>query len=90
MRRTASATLLVIFSLSSLGIWACAVPVAPPEAGTSGTLAAPTQAAGGPFRPTGSMGLARSGHTATLLDDGRVLIVGGASPPLASAELYQP
>jgi hypothetical protein len=37
------------------------------------------------FAPTGSMTVARDGHTATLLLDGRVLIAGGGS---ASAELY--
>jgi hypothetical protein len=39
------------------------------------------------FSPTGSMHTARSGHTATLLIDGRVLIVGGAD---ATAELFDP
>jgi hypothetical protein len=49
-----------------------------------------------PFSPTGSMGSARTGHTATLLPDGRVLVVGGVndsgevSTCLASAELYNP
>lgn len=37
---------------------------------------------------------ARSGHTATLLPDGRVLVVGGwareGTPPLAAAEVYDP
>jgi N-acetylneuraminic acid mutarotase len=44
------------------------------------------------FGPTGSMTTERTGHTATLLADGRVLLVGGetASRTLASAELYDP
>src|SRR5262249_53922801 len=43
----------------------------------------------GIFNRTGDMTTARAGHTATLLPDGRVLIVGGASQgPLAEA--YDP
>jgi hypothetical protein len=43
------------------------------------------------FQPTGSMHHARVSHTATLLADGRVLIVGGKGESLnASAELYDP
>jgi len=43
----------------------------------------------GVFNRTGDMTTARAGHTATLLPDGRVLIVGGASKgPLAEA--YDP
>jgi hypothetical protein len=47
------------------------------------------------FVATGSMGDARYGHTATLLRDGRVLVVGGADmmdgiDNLATAELYNP
>lgn len=44
------------------------------------------------FRLTGALNEARSGHTATLLANGRVLVVGGwgASQRLASAELYDP
>jgi WD40 repeat protein len=43
----------------------------------------------GSFVPTGSLHFARMGHTATLLNDGRVLIAGGGSgSPLRSTELY--
>jgi hypothetical protein len=41
----------------------------------------------GAFTSTGSMHFARSGHTATLLIDGRVLVAGGG---VAEAELYDP
>jgi hypothetical protein len=47
----------------------------------------------GTFSPTGSMSTPREDHTATLLRDGRVLIIGGndyGSHTTASAEIYDP
>lgn len=57
-------------------------------------LAAAPAAAQGRFRAAGQLFEARVGHTATLLADGRVLVVGGrgadATVELHSAELYDP
>ena len=55
----------------------------------------------GTFAPTGSMTNARAAHTATMLQDGRVLIAGGTNGiagetngplivPLVNAEIYSP
>ena len=51
----------------------------------------------GRWTPTGSMTTARTGHTATLLQNGQVLVAGGegtcvnvSCPVLSSAELYNP
>src|SRR5437773_5831406 len=69
---------------------------------TSESLAVPGQAAAtsqaSAFSSTGSLAIARDGHTATLLPNGKVLIAGGfrIDPVshdfiyLTSAELYDP
>ncbi len=46
----------------------------------------------GNFTATGSMATARSGHTATLLTNGKILIAGGrdTASSVSSAELYDP
>ena len=49
-------------------------------------LATAAQGADG-FTPTGNLGTARSGHTATLLPNGKVLVAGGGTN---TAELYNP
>jgi len=45
---------------------------------------------GGTFGPAGSMTTLRSGHTATLLASGQVLIAGGGYGDGPTAELYTP
>ena len=60
--------------------------------GATWFMAQPCAAETGQWEFTGSLNNARTGHTATLLPDGKVLVVGGSDNGsyLASAELYDP
>lgn len=65
-----------------------------PFFGTGSTTAELYDPGAGVFTSTGSMAKARLGHTATLLTNGKVLIVGGVptsvSQPTITAEIYDP
>jgi hypothetical protein len=60
--------------------------------GVSNSVQVSTAAPAGTFTATGSMEFSRAGHTATLLQNGTVLITGGENTtgPLASAEIFDP
>ncbi len=82
----ASASLLLgilLGSAAGVGSWSPGVAATP----------APTPLTEPGWSITGSMVEARTGHTGTLLDNGRVLVAGGIDAkgrPLASAELFGP
>lgn len=87
--RTRSA--LPIGSLAAVLVIAVVGLVIVPRMGLGGSSASPTPDAGH-FTPTGSMTTPREEATATVLQDGRVLVAGGRSltGDLATAELYDP
>ena len=55
---------------------------------TGGLFAQHSLSVAGGFENTGSLAVAHSDHTATFLPNGKVLIVGGATPEPRTAELY--
>jgi hypothetical protein len=61
-------------------------------AGLAVLLTAPPVRASDTFGSTGSMATARAEHSATRLQDGRVMVAGGenATGPVAGAEIYDP
>jgi hypothetical protein len=58
-----------------------------PQAFAVGPTATATQAG---WVTTGSLNVGRAGHTATLLSDGKVLVVGGTDSSGVESELYDP
>lgn len=88
LRRQPAGVLVGVVSLAAVAVLAAAAFVLQPE---------PMPA--GQFTPAGTLAQARYGHTATLLADGRVLIVGGSNRhgpavadvfDIAPAELWDP
>jgi Galactose oxidase, central domain len=69
---------------------ACAGGASSANGGVGGGVAGPQVATH--FHATGDMGTKRAGHTATLLQDGKVLIAGGFNNAdvLATAEVFDP
>jgi Bacterial Ig-like domain (group 2)/Galactose oxidase, central domain len=89
MKNRLKGSLVILLTVVSFALGACgggSSSVATSSSAPTGILAT--------FRATGSLGTARGGQTATLLNNGMVLIAGGYDSdnsdgvPVASAELY--
>ncbi|MBV9073845.1 MAG: hypothetical protein JOZ10_09455 [Acidobacteria bacterium] len=92
-----TATLLPDGKVLIAGGLSAVSPLSSPCSGSTPTVVSATaelyDPVTGTFNPTGHMTVAREEHTATLLADGKVLIVGGNSAQdgtLDSAEIYDP
>jgi len=83
----------VLLVSGSTGCSAALVTNFPNTCGTPTTSAELYDSVGGAFSTTGSLNVARSGATATLLNDGTVLVTGGwttSATTTPTAELYIP
>jgi len=101
-RSSHTATLLSNGDLLFLGGYTTIVPSGPNDHPVTPVPAATAEilrAATGTIQAVSDMSIARAGHTATLLPNGRILITGGYTPlpslppfsePTSTAELYDP
>lgn len=97
-RRSHTATLLHDGRVLIAGGLTCCTVVGQTASETFTTSAELYDPRSGEFTPTGSLGVGRAFHRATLLADGRVLLSGGLGPPplpgaedlLTHAEVYDP
>src|SRR5256885_1375970 len=79
-------TKVLRLAVATIGLLVILLPVT----GTLSLTFAQAAPATGTWKLTGSMHVARYGHTATLLKNGKVLVAGGSGTTLTSAELYDP
>lgn len=88
--RSTTPTTALATPTSTITILSAATPPHMLSATPSRPPGTPTNTALGEWVAAGALGFGRSGHTATLLSDGHVLVAGGegGSAPLASVEQY--